>query len=70
VWLAVGVQEQVPADRAAALLFVQQDQGAAIGWGCVFVAPLGPVVGVGGVIGRRLAVDQLVSDDLGSGEFG
>jgi len=68
--LAVGVQEQVSAERAAAVLPAEQVQGAAVQRWPVFAAPFGPVAGLGGVIGGCPAPDQRVPDDLGPGELG
>jgi len=60
-WLVVGVQEQPCAERAAAFLLGEQDQDAAVEQGLVLAAPLGPVVGQGGVVRGRRAEDQTVS---------
>src|SRR6266542_704951 len=68
-WLVVGVQEQVPAQGAASVLLGEQDQDAAVEQGSVLAASLGPVVGQGGVVRRRRAQDQTVSDDLCPAEF-
>ena len=68
-WLVVGVQEQVPAQGAAAFLPGEQDQDAAVEQWCVLAAPLGPVAGQGGVVRGRRAEDQAMPDDLGPAEL-
>src|SRR6185312_16310043 len=70
LWFAVGVQEQVPAERAAAVLPAEQAERAGVEQWPAFAAPFGPVAGLGGVIGGCPAPDQRVPDDLGPGEFG
>src|SRR2546421_4244661 len=70
VGFAVGVQEQVVADRAAAVLAAEQAQGAGVERGCALAAPGGPVLGLGGVVGGRLTAEELVPDDGGPGGFG
>jgi hypothetical protein len=51
LWFLIGVQEEIPADWAAAVLCLEQAQRALVQcWGSS-VAPRGPVVGEGRVIG-------------------
>ena len=70
LWFAVGVQEQVPAERAAAVLPAEQAERAGVEQWPAFAAPFGPVAGLGGVIGGCPAPDQRVPDDLSPGELG
>jgi DNA-binding XRE family transcriptional regulator len=56
--LAVGVQEQVRTDCAAAFLLAQQVQGAAVERWPALAAPFGPVAGLGGVIAGTVTHDD------------
>jgi hypothetical protein len=51
VWLASGVQEEVPAGWAATVLRFDHAQGAAVERGLMFASPFGPELGQGGVVG-------------------
>src|SRR6266540_1899532 len=67
----VGVQEQVPAAWTAPVLRLEQTQGELVHWqGNSSTPPVGPVLGQGGVVRRRRALDHPVSDDTGPGELG
>src|SRR5712691_10454466 len=70
MWLPVGVQEQVRAERAAPVLRLEQAQGAAVERGLVPAAPLVPVGGQGGIAGGRPAGDLTMPDDGCPGQFG
>src|SRR5205814_2880541 len=65
----LGVQEQSPAERAPAALAAQQVPGGRIDREPGAAAPLIPVSGPGGVIGRCPPGDHAVPDDLGPGEL-
>ena len=67
-WL-VGGEQGVPAERAAAVLPVEQAQRVAVQRGFDASPPCGPVLGQGGVVGGRRAFDRLVPDDGRPGEL-
>ena len=56
--LLVGVQQQVPAERASPVLALQQPQPGPVQQGFPASSPGHPVVGQGGVVGGRPALDQ------------
>ena len=51
LWFLVGVQQQSPAERTAAMLRLQQAQPGPVQRGFAAAAPLGPVLGQRRVIG-------------------
>src|SRR5436305_15089645 len=69
LWLAVGVQQQTPAERAPAVLAAQQVPGGRVHREPGAASPLLPVPGEGGVIGRRPPGDHPVPDDFRPGEL-
>src|SRR6266851_1645216 len=69
-WLPVGVQQVVRAERAAALLCLDQAQGAIVQRRLVPAAPVGPVLGEARIIRGCRSWHHAVPDDLGPGELG
>src|SRR5664280_2050494 len=69
VWLPIGVQKSVPAQRTAAALGLEQTQGGVAQRGWVLPTPVGPVGGQGWVVRGRRAWHQLVPYDFRPGEF-
>ena len=67
--LAVGVQQQSPAERAPAALAAQQVPGRGVDREAVAASPLLPVPGEGGVVGGRPPGDHPVPDDFRPGEL-
>jgi len=63
-----GAQEGLPADRAVAVLLIEQLDVVLIERGFDLAAPLFPVLGQDGVIERRHALNQGVPLDRGPGE--
>jgi len=64
----VGVQEQVPAARASALLSLEQAQHRPVERGGAAAAPISPVAGQGRIVDRRSTTDELMTDNLGPDE--
>src|SRR5437763_8361197 len=69
VWLPDGVQKEVPAVRASAVLLSQQAQGGRVQRWLTLATPLGPVLGQFRVMGRCPAHDRSMPDDFRPGEL-
>jgi len=66
-----GVKEQVPAAWTAPGLHLQKTQAELVqGRGNSSTPSVSPVLGEGGIVRRRAALDHPVSDDVGPGELG
>src|SRR6266487_4923549 len=68
LWFLVGVQQQSPAERTAALLRLKDAQPGLVQRGFAAASPFGPVLGQGWIVWRRGALDHLVPDDGCPGE--
>jgi hypothetical protein len=62
LWLMVGVEQQPPAERAAAVLGSQEQQHGRTEWGWVAATPQAPVVGQGRVVWGRRSCDHPVPE--------
>jgi hypothetical protein len=70
LWLMVGVQQQGPTQRAAAVLRLEQTQDGATQRGPCAAAPFGPEVGQGRIVDRCRSWHHPVPDDGRPGELG
>src|ERR1017187_3378520 len=67
-WL-VGGEQMIPAERTVPVLLGEQAERVLIKRGFAAPSPVGPVVGQGGVVGGRSALDHDVPVDAGPGEL-
>ncbi len=68
LWLVVGVEQAVPAQRGASVLRLEHAQVTAAQRGSALASPVGPVAGQGWVVQGRCPFDCLVTDDRDPGE--
>src|SRR6266487_5789427 len=65
----IGGEQMVPAERTVPVLLGEQAERVVVQRGFAAPSPVGPVVGQGGVVGGRSALDHDVPVDAGPGEL-